>query len=91
MSHGTQTQANGLNTSTVSTIQADQARGTQARLLYSYQEARQLLGGVPLSTFALWIAKGLVEPVRIGPRRCFIKHEDLIRLASGVIEFPKAG
>ena len=53
------------------------------RLLYSYAEARHLLGGVPVSTFALWIADGLVVPVRIGPRRCFIRHEDLLRLASG--------
>jgi len=63
---------------TLSTLQAD-----QARLLYSYQEARELLGGVPVSTFALWIAKGLVHPVKIGPRRCFIKREDLLRLANG--------
>lgn len=74
-----------------SKLDADKNRGTEARLLYSYQEARKLIGNVPQSTFAMWIANGLVEPVRIGPRRCFIKHEDLIRLASGVIEFPKAG
>ncbi|WP_285576040.1 hypothetical protein [Geothrix limicola] len=93
MSHElkSQTQANGLSFPTVPTLKAEQARGTQARLLYSYQEAREQLGGVPVSTFALWIAKGLIEPVRIGPRRCFIRHEDLIRLASGEVELPKAG
>jgi len=76
---------------TTGLICQDQARGSQARLLYSYQEARELLGGLPVSTFALWIAKGFVEPVRIGPRRCFIKHADLIRLANGEMELPKAG
>ena len=65
-------------------VQADKARGTQARLLYSYTEARALLGGVPLSTFSMWIADGLIVPVRIGPRRAFIKHEDIVRLAQGV-------
>ena len=54
-----------------------------APLLHSYKEARALLGGIPESTFALWIAQGLVEPVRIGPRRCFVKHEDVVRLAQG--------
>ena len=53
------------------------------RLLYPYSEARALLGGVPKSTWNLWIAEGLVEPVRIGPRRCFIRHEDIQRLAQG--------
>jgi len=65
-------------------VQADQACGTQAPLLYNYAEARKMLGGVPVSTFAMWIAQGLVEPVRIGPRRCFIRHEDVVRLAQGV-------
>ncbi len=54
------------------------------RLLFSYHESRQLLGGVPKSTFALWIADGLFDPVRIGPRRCFVKREDLLRLAGGL-------
>jgi hypothetical protein len=52
-------------------------------LLHSYAEARAMLGGVPASTFDLWIAQGLVEPVRIGRRRRFIKHEDVVRLALG--------
>ncbi len=60
------------------------------KLLYSYPEAREVLGGVPQSTFALWIAKGILTPVKIGPRRCFIRHDDLVRLAYGV-ELPKAG
>ena len=55
----------------------------ESRLLHSYQEARELLGGVPRSTFALWIAQGLLSPVRIGPRRCFVRHADLLRLAQG--------
>lgn len=54
------------------------------RLLYSYSEARELLGGVPVSTFAGWIAAGLLKPVRIGPRRCFIRHEDLVALSDGI-------
>ena len=58
----------------------------QARLLYSYPEARKLLGDVPVSTFAGWIAAGLINPVRIGPRRCFVSHQDLVQLAT-----PKAG
>lgn len=53
------------------------------RLLYNYADAREQLGGVPPSTFALWISKGLIVPVKIGPRRSFIRHEDLVRLASG--------
>lgn len=53
------------------------------RLIYNYAETRQLLGGVPVSTFAQWISEGLVRPVRIGPRRCFVRHEDLVRLAGG--------
>ena len=64
--------------------------GDPARLLYSYPEARKMLGGVPQSTFALWIAKGILKPVKIGPRRCFIRYEDLVRLASGD-ELEKAG
>lgn len=60
-----------------------EALSTTPRLLYSYVEARELLGGVPIATFALWIAKGILKPVKIGPRRCFIKHEDILRLASG--------
>lgn len=53
------------------------------KLLYSYPEARMMLGDVPQSTFALWIAKGILTPVKIGPRRCFIRHADLVRLVSG--------
>lgn len=64
-------------------LQADQNSGTQKRLLYSYSEARALLGGVPESTFAMWVAGGLVTPVKIGPRRCFIRHDDLMALAQG--------
>ena len=60
-----------------------------AKLLYSYTEAREALGGVPKSTFALWIREGILTPVRIGPRRCFIRHDDLVRVAAGV-ELPKA-
>ena len=62
---------------------ANQASGAKGRLLYSYSEARELLGGVPISTFALWVATGLVHPVRIGPRRCFITRDELARLAKG--------
>jgi len=53
------------------------------KMLYSYVEARKELGDVPVSTFAKWVHDGLVVPVKIGPRRCFIRHEDLIRLAAG--------
>lgn len=56
---------------------------TTHRMLYSYAEARAWLGGVPQSTFAKWIHDGLLVPVKIGPRRCFIRHEDLVRLARG--------
>lgn len=63
----------------------------QPRLLYPYKEARQLLGDVAVSTFAGWIASGLLKPVRIGPRRAFIKHEDIVRLqAEGSPVAPKA-
>jgi predicted site-specific integrase-resolvase len=62
---------------------AAQPTAETPRLLYSYKEAREKLGGVPESTFSLWIAQGLIEPVRIGPRRCFVKHEDVVRLAQG--------
>lgn len=55
----------------------------ETRLLHSYAEARAVLGDVPVSTFALWIRQGLVHPIKIGPRRCFISHEELLRLASG--------
>lgn len=79
-----------MNTLDSSTPTPDQESGTEARLLYGYKEARQLLGGVPQSTFAMWIAIGLVQPVRIGPRRSFIKHDDLMRLSSGAA-LPKAG
>jgi hypothetical protein len=72
------------------TRQADQMRGRAAAqtaavtpLLHNYREARALLGGVPTSTFAYWIAQGLLTPVRIGPRRCFIRHEDIVRLTQG--------
>ena len=50
-------------------------------LLHNYAEARALLGGVPISTFSLWIAQGLLIPVRIGPRRSFIRHSDILALA----------
>lgn len=58
--------------------------------LFSYHEARELLGDVPQSTFAWWIAKGLVQTVKIGPRRSFVPRAEIVRLASG-IELPKAG
>lgn len=81
MAHGTQTQTS---------ISQGEALSIAHRLLYSYAEARELLGGVPLSTFALWIAKGIIEPVKIGPRRCFVRYEDILRLAGGYT-LPKAG
>lgn len=65
--------------------------GIPAKPLFSYAEARELLGNVPGSTWAKWIADGLVKPVRIGPRRCFIRREDLARLqAEGTPDVPKA-
>jgi len=61
------------------------------KLLYSYEESREMLGGVPESTFALWIAKGFLKPVSIGPRRAFIRYEDLVRIANeGTPNIPKA-
>ncbi len=54
--------------------------GIPAKPLFSYSEARELLGNVPESTWNKWIADGLVKPVRIGPRRCFIRYEDMVRL-----------
>ena len=71
-------------------IQVDQDRGNQSQLLYSYQEARRLLGDVPESTFALWIRNGLFTPIKIGPRRSFVAYEDLVRLAQGAA-LPKVG
>jgi hypothetical protein len=50
-------------------------------LLHSYPEARALLGGIPQSTFAMWIAQGIIVPVKIGPRRAFIRHSDILRLS----------
>ena len=65
--------------------------GIPAKPLFSYLESRELLGGVPASTWHKWIADGLVKPVRIGPRRCFIRYEDLMRLqAEGTPSVPKA-
>lgn len=61
--------------------QDDRGNDAQTRLLYSYIEARHLLGNVPQSTFALWIAKGLFHPVRIGPRRSFIRRDELLQVA----------
>jgi len=85
------TQTNEPSAPDPSTLDTDKGPGTEPRLLYSYAEARRLIGNVPQSTFALWIADGLVTPVRIGPRRCFIKREDLMRLqAEGTPEVPKA-
>ena len=71
-------------------IQTDQGRGSQSQLLYSYREARRLLGGIPESTFAQWAAKGLFTPVKIGPRRAFVAHDDLVRLSRGAA-LPKVG
>ena len=56
--------------------------GNQSRLLHSYEEARAYMGGVPKRTFSQWISDGIIIPVSIGRRR-FIRHEDLVRLASG--------
>ena len=66
--------------------QEQQAEGLSfpPRLLFSYSESRELLGRVPVSTFAKWIADDLVRPVRIGPRRCFIRLEDILNLAGGL-------
>lgn len=66
-----------------------QAQEAPSQLLYNYAEARKMLGGVPVSTFALWVHKGLIQPVRIGPRRCFVRHSDLVALASGPL--PEVG
>lgn len=85
MAHGTatlHTQGAALH---LNTLQADQAAGNHARLLYSYAEARALLGGVAVSTFAMWVASGIVHPVKIGPRRCFITHDELMRLVGGEV------
>ena len=71
--------------------QTTDAPSAMPRMLYSYPEARKELGGVPESTFAVWIANGWITPVRIGPRRCFIRYEDLQRLRmEGTPEVPKA-
>jgi hypothetical protein len=57
-----------------------------ARALYSFAQARELLGGVSDPTFRRWIAQRLLIPVRIGPRRSFIRHEDIVRLSeSGAV------
>ena len=64
--------------------------GIPAKPLFGYAEARELLGEVPTSTFALWVARGLVLTVKIGPRRSFVPRAEIVRLASG-IELPKAG
>ena len=56
----------------------------QGQVLYSYAQARAMLGGVPVSTWSWWISHGLVKPVRIGARRCFIRHEDVVMLAQGI-------
>jgi hypothetical protein len=58
-------------------------------LLYSYKEARAMMGGVSESTWTLWVAQGLITPVCIGPRKRFVKYEDLVRLAQGAT-FQKA-
>lgn len=60
------------------------------RLIHSYAQCRELLGGVPSRTFELWIANGLIKPVRIGARRSFVRHEDLIALIESA-SLPKAG
>ncbi len=63
--------------------------GIPAKPLFSYAEARAMLGDVPVSTFAWWVSHGLVKTVKIGPRRSFIPRAEIVRLASGV-ELPKA-
>ena len=50
------------------------------RELYSYRETRAMLGGVPESTFKVWLTQGLLIPVSIGDRRKFIRHGDIMRL-----------
>jgi|GEM_PF-6418895 len=49
------------------------------KLLHSFDEARDIMGGVPRSTFRLWIAQGLIHPVKIG-RKPYFRHEDLLAL-----------
>lgn len=59
--------------------------------LHSYAAVRKECGDVPASTFATWVAKGYVTPIRIGPRRCFITDADLVRLKTqGTPDVPKA-
>ena len=80
MAHGTAT----LHTQGAA-LHLNARQADQARLLYSYAEARALLGGVAVSTFAMWVASGIVHPVKIGPRRCFITHDELMRLVGGEV------
>jgi hypothetical protein len=49
------------------------------KLLHSFDEAREIMGGVPASTFRLWITQGLICPVKIG-RKPFFRHVDLVTL-----------
>jgi len=48
--------------------------------LVNYTDARKELGNVPVSTFLSWIRAGLLTPVKIGPRRSFIRRSDIDRL-----------
>jgi len=62
-----------------------------SQFLYSYEDARRMLGNVPVSTFAKWVGDGLVATVRIGPRRQFVPAEEVQRLRrEGTPGVPKA-
>lgn len=49
------------------------------KLLHDFDEARSILGDVPASTFRLWIAQGLIQPLKIG-RKPYFRHADLVAL-----------
>lgn len=57
--------------------------------LLSYTACRKAVGDVPRSTFDSWIAAGILVPVAIGPRRKFIRREDLERLIQGGAQVAK--
>lgn len=57
------------------------------KLLHSFDEARAIMGDVPASTFRLWIAQGLIQPLKIG-RKPYFRHADLVALVES--RMPKA-
>lgn len=51
------------------------------QLLFSYADARRILGGISESTFERWVRQGLLKPIQLGGRRKFLRRQDLLAFA----------